>query len=138
MKRQRIAVGVRVRPLLHHEQQQQISVSKQSPALAVQVDEQQNQIQVLTSSGTSSMQCSFDHVFPIQSSQEQIYTRLIQPVIYQVFEGYNATVLAYGQTGASIQFPARSAHDESPISDVYRNGKDLFHAWRGNGKFAWK
>ncbi|XP_036315199.1 kinesin-like protein KIF21A isoform X20 [Pipistrellus kuhlii] len=40
---------------------------------------------------------TFDYVFDIDSQQEQIYTHCIEKLIEGCFEGYNATVFAYGQ-----------------------------------------
>ncbi|KAL0612198.1 Kinesin-like protein KIF21A, partial [Plecturocebus cupreus] len=40
---------------------------------------------------------TFDYVFDIESQQEQIYTQCIEKLIEGCFEGYNATVFAYGQ-----------------------------------------
>uniref|UniRef100_A0A8C9HEJ6 Kinesin family member 21A n=1 Tax=Piliocolobus tephrosceles TaxID=591936 RepID=A0A8C9HEJ6_9PRIM len=40
---------------------------------------------------------TFDYVFDIDSQQEQIYIQCIEKLIEGCFEGYNATVFAYGQ-----------------------------------------
>ncbi|KAH7488554.1 Chromosome-associated kinesin KIF4 [Phytophthora ramorum] len=44
-------------------------------------------------------QFDFDVTFPATSDQESVYTTLVAPMVDQFFAGYNATVLAYGQTG---------------------------------------
>lgn len=41
-------------------------------------------------------------MFDIDSQQEQIYTQCIEKLIEGCFEGYNATVFAYGQVNASL------------------------------------
>ena len=41
---------------------------------------------------------SFDRVFGPEESTEQVYEDLVRPLVERVVEGYNATVLAYGQT----------------------------------------
>ncbi|XP_061488488.1 kinesin-like protein KIF21B isoform X5 [Rhineura floridana] len=43
---------------------------------------------------------TYDFVFDLDTWQEQIYTTCVSKLIEGCFEGYNATVLAYGQTGA--------------------------------------
>ena len=40
---------------------------------------------------------SFDNVFEPQSSQFDVYTSCAQPLVQKFLEGFNATILAYGQ-----------------------------------------
>ena len=42
---------------------------------------------------------SFDFVYDPTSTQEQVYNNTAKPAVHSVLEGYNATILAYGQTG---------------------------------------
>ncbi|KAJ2235117.1 hypothetical protein GGI13_008625, partial [Coemansia sp. RSA 455] len=42
---------------------------------------------------------TFDYVFSPEVSQEQVYDDAIGPLVDQFVQGYNATILAYGQTG---------------------------------------
>jgi hypothetical protein len=41
----------------------------------------------------------YDHVLNELSNQSEVYT-ILKPVVQNVIEGFHATVLAYGQTGA--------------------------------------
>ncbi|XP_009993777.1 PREDICTED: kinesin-like protein KIF27 [Chaetura pelagica] len=43
---------------------------------------------------------TFDFVFGEISTQEEVYTVCIKPLLVSLTEGYNATVFAYGQTGS--------------------------------------
>jgi hypothetical protein len=43
---------------------------------------------------------AFDCVFDIDATQEQVYQKTARPQIESVLSGYNATVFAYGATGA--------------------------------------
>nr|XP_034373032.1 kinesin-like protein KIF21A isoform X4 [Arvicanthis niloticus] len=54
---------------------------------------------------------TFDYVFDIDSQQEQIYTQCIEKLIEGCFEGYNATVFAYGQTGAGKTYTMGTGFD---------------------------
>lgn len=45
---------------------------------------------------------TFDYVFNIDSQQEEIYIQCIEKLIEGCFEGYNATVFAYGQVSYTI------------------------------------
>lgn len=47
---------------------------------------------------------TFDYVFNIDSQQEEIYIQCIEKLIEGCFEGYNATVFAYGQVSFTILF----------------------------------
>ena len=43
-------------------------------------------------------------MFDVNSSQEEVYDFTVRPAIAKVLEGYNSTILAYGQTGAGKTF----------------------------------
>ncbi|GAB2226899.1 hypothetical protein Droror1_Dr00008696 [Drosera rotundifolia] len=42
---------------------------------------------------------TFDKVFGPKAQQRSIYDQAIAPIVYEVLDGYNCTVFAYGQTG---------------------------------------
>mmetsp|Transcript_27410 Transcript_27410/g.87833 ORF Transcript_27410/g.87833 Transcript_27410/m.87833 type:complete len:869 (-) Transcript_27410:75-2681(-) len=42
---------------------------------------------------------TFDSVFPMHSSQRRVYETAARPIVESVMEGYNGTIMAYGQTG---------------------------------------
>lgn len=41
---------------------------------------------------------TFDHVLAPKISQKELYETCVRPLVHSLFEGYNATVFAYGQT----------------------------------------
>ncbi|KAF9675300.1 hypothetical protein SADUNF_Sadunf09G0017700 [Salix dunnii] len=41
----------------------------------------------------------FDKVFGPASKQKDLYDLAVSPIVYEVLEGYNCTIFAYGQTG---------------------------------------
>ena len=49
-------------------------------------------------------QYAFDHVFNQVTSQEEVYKNTAEVLIQGVIEGYNATVFAYGASGAGKTF----------------------------------
>ncbi|XP_066114200.1 kinesin-like protein KIF21A isoform X8 [Saccopteryx bilineata] len=73
---------------------------------------------------------TFDYVFDIDSQQEQIYTHCIEKLIEGCFEGYNATVFAYGQTGAGKTYTMGTGFDVNIIEEeqgiISRAVKHLF------------
>eukprot|EP00249_Psilotum_nudum_P020607 c27777_g1_i1 orf=680-2005(+) len=54
----------------------------------------------------------FDEVFHDTASQKQIYKLAAKPVVESVLEGYNGTILAYGQTGTGKTFTLGSLGKE--------------------------
>lgn len=44
---------------------------------------------------------TYDFVFDLDAHQDQIYSACVQKLIDGCFEGYNATVFAYGQVTSS-------------------------------------
>lgn len=43
---------------------------------------------------------SFNHIFPPQSSQSDIFNLTVLPILSSLTEGYNSTIICYGQTGS--------------------------------------
>ncbi|RZF32357.1 hypothetical protein LSTR_LSTR001821 [Laodelphax striatellus] len=54
---------------------------------------------------------TFDGVYYINSTTEQIYNEIAYPLIEGVLEGYNSTVFAYGQTGCGKSFSMQGVKD---------------------------
>uniref|UniRef100_A0A8C2T840 Kinesin family member 21A n=1 Tax=Coturnix japonica TaxID=93934 RepID=A0A8C2T840_COTJA len=73
---------------------------------------------------------TFDYVFNIDSQQEEIYVQCIEKLIEGCFEGYNATVFAYGQTGAGKTYTMGTGFDvnitEEEQGIISRAVKHLF------------
>uniref|UniRef100_A0A8B9QCB9 Kinesin family member 21A n=1 Tax=Apteryx owenii TaxID=8824 RepID=A0A8B9QCB9_APTOW len=73
---------------------------------------------------------TFDYVFNIDSQQEEIYIQCIEKLIEGCFEGYNATVFAYGQTGAGKTYTMGTGFDvnitEEEQGIISRAVKHLF------------
>jgi hypothetical protein len=66
---------------------------------------------------------TFDYLFDDNTSQEDLYNLSVAPLVDRFMEGFNATILAYGQVIlSSILFP------HNYFSDWIR--KDLFHGNR--------
>ena len=53
---------------------------------------------------------TFNHVFSPQATQGALFDECMRPIVESVLEGYNATVLAYGQVRRSSQDPLLTAH----------------------------
>lgn len=93
----RVSVCVRVRPVLSSS-----SSSSSSNALSesvLDVNEAEGQLFV------GWQKCfRFDHVWSGDASQECVYQQAVQPALRALFQGVNATIFAYGQTGTGKTF----------------------------------
>lgn len=50
----------------------------------------------------------FDAVLDQSSSQQEMYDRCVAPLVEACLSGYNATILAYGQTVSFSEYPSLS------------------------------
>ncbi|XP_078703332.1 kinesin-like protein KIF27 [Branchiostoma floridae x Branchiostoma belcheri] len=83
-----VRVAVRVRPLLPRERLHNHQV-------CVRVIPGANQLVL-----GKDRAFTFDHVLSSKTSQDEAYSKIVEPLVQSCFEGYNATVFAYGQTGS--------------------------------------
>ncbi|XP_058524972.1 kinesin-like protein KIF21B isoform X4 [Ochotona princeps] len=60
---------------------------------------------------------TYDFVFDLDTWQEQIYSTCVSKLIEGCFEGYNATVLAYGQTGAGKTYTMGTGFDMATLEE---------------------
>ena len=60
---------------------------------------------------------AFDAVYSPDAPQENIYNEWVSPLVDGLFHGYNATVLAYGQTGAGKTFTMGSSDNSGKRSE---------------------
>ncbi|RIB19736.1 P-loop containing nucleoside triphosphate hydrolase protein [Gigaspora rosea] len=90
-----VQVALRIRPLTEEDvrtlpprfQRQVLSTPPQAP----------NQVIV---SGEKKQSYNFDHVFNQETSQSEIFEKAVLKLIDKFIEGYNVTILAYGQTSS--------------------------------------
>lgn len=54
---------------------------------------------------------TFDGVYFIQDTTQQIYEEICFPLVSGVLEGYNGTVFAYGQTGCGKSYTMMGVED---------------------------
>jgi len=67
---------------------------------------------------------AFDYVFDEEDRQLAVYNRTTKFLIQGVLDGFNATVFAYGQTGAGKTFTMIGSHEEPGI--MVLTLRDLF------------
>ena len=106
-----VKVGVRVRPPLKRELEQGANGKVFNNCIAcddskIYVSLQDRPV-VLSGEGKvpDGVACyTFDNCFDTNSSQKQVYERMVKPSVQSVICGINSTVFAYGQTGTGKTF----------------------------------
>uniref|UniRef100_A0A182PQ58 Kinesin motor domain-containing protein n=1 Tax=Anopheles epiroticus TaxID=199890 RepID=A0A182PQ58_9DIPT len=92
-----VKVAVRIRPMSQSEKARgcQTVVEQSAP----------DQPQILVCGGrTPSDVFSYNYVFPPNTVQSALYEVSVAPLLRKLFAGYNATILAYGQTSSGKTF----------------------------------
>jgi kinesin family protein 11 len=67
----------------------------------IQCDTDAKQVKVSYGAGAkrSDKTFSFDRVFGMYSTQDQVFDSMVRPIIDETLSGFNCTIFAYGQTG---------------------------------------
>lgn len=93
-----IRVAVRCRPMNDKE-------NKRNASQVVVCDQERKTVKVAYSTGKKAADkkqidknFQFDRVFGQRSTQAEVFTAMVAPVVDEVIQGYNCTVFAYGQT----------------------------------------
>ncbi|KAH9520444.1 Kinesin- protein 11, partial [Bulinus truncatus] len=120
-KNQNIQVAVRCRPINSIEK-------KQGSCSILNCDRGKKEVTVKERTGVHpfTKTYTFDHVFPQDSEQIDVYKSVVMPVVEEVLAGYNCTIFAYGQTGTGKTFTMegdrteglKSTWEEDPLSGI--------------------
>ena len=119
-------VAVRVRPLISREQE-----SDRGSRLTVAIDSSSTltirQPQTVyeddgdvvstfasptASAATNQHSFSFDRVYDPSVIQSELYSSAVQPVVASILEGYNGSIICYGQTGTGKTYTVEGGADE--------------------------
>ena len=106
-----VKVAIRVRPMNKHEKEQ-------NSTLCVDVDTANNTVSV---SKTDTKTFQFDYVYPMETTQRQIYDEVAFPIVDSIFQGYNGTIFAYGQTGCGKTFTMMGVVDNPELKGIIPN-----------------
>ncbi|XP_055885664.1 kinesin-like protein KIF11-B [Biomphalaria glabrata] len=106
-KNQNINVAVRCRPINSLEK-------KQGSCSVLSCDRVKKEVTVKERTGVHpfTKTYNFDHVFPPDSEQIDVYKSVVMPVVEEVLAGYNCTIFAYGQTGTGKTFTMEGERTE--------------------------
>ncbi|TPX59965.1 hypothetical protein SpCBS45565_g07616 [Spizellomyces sp. 'palustris'] len=64
---------------------------------------------------------TFDSVFDLTSSQQEVYNTTARPIVESVLAGYNGTIFAYGQTGTGKTFSMEGVRDVPELRGIIPN-----------------
>lgn len=112
-RKERVWVGVRIRPLLEQE-----LLAREQPAWRAV---QGNTLQYLDPEHAAAQQAAYQYnrVFPEASTSEQVYADAASSLVAAAVNGYNGTVFAYGQTGSGKTYTMQAIM-ASAAKDLFR------------------
>jgi hypothetical protein len=125
-----VQVAVRIRPMLPFEAGTTQCVEALSSNVA------NGALTIVRLGGAMGPKFTFDEVFPISSSQLDVFEHRVAPLVANLLEGYNATILAYGQTGSgkthtimgpSLSNVADAVQDEVQAGVIPRAIRSIFY-----------
>ncbi len=99
-----IMVAVRVRPLTKREMRHSSELAKAIGGNCVVVRDPTPDDDVLRQNRSREKRYAFDHVFDKNATQEKVYQETTSFLVDGLLSGFNATVFAYGATGAGKTF----------------------------------
>ncbi|XP_017784963.1 PREDICTED: kinesin-like protein KIF19 isoform X2 [Nicrophorus vespilloides] len=120
---ERLMVAVRIRPLKTDENQRVLFTTNNKNVI---IGDYADKNDVLRQKRGSDKQYSFDVVFGEDSTQEEVYEKTTGSLVKDILNGYNATVFAYGATGAGKTHTM--VGDPSQPGIMIRALNDLFNA----------
>ncbi|XP_064077549.1 kinesin-like protein KIF19 isoform X2 [Macrobrachium nipponense] len=129
---ERLMVAVRIRPLKSEEK------AKGSFRITQPIDNKMMTLQEpdagkndhLRQNRNKDKQFMFDRLFGEESTQKEVYEETTKPLVEDVLKGFNATVFAYGATGAGKTFTMVGTPEQPGI--MVRALNDLFHTMETN------
>ena len=124
-----VKVAVRVRPINKREKEE-------NSKICVSVDKENCSVSV-TSEKHDTKTFQFDYVYPMDSTQREVYDQVAFPIVDSIFQGYNGTVFAYGQTGCGKTFTMMGVTNDPNLRGVIPNAFDHIFGYiktEGNSK----
>ena len=108
-----VKVAIRVRPMNQHEKDQ-------NSKLCVTVDVPNSTVSVISDKNESKT-FPFDYVYPMETTQREVYDQVAFPIVDSIFQGYNGTVFAYGQTGCGKTFTMMGVVTDPDLKGIIPN-----------------
>lgn len=124
---QQIVVACRIRPMTEEEILQGASIIAHKVAddnMVVLLDPEEDHDDVLRANRSRERKYIFDVVSDARADQQEVYASTAKMLLGSVLEGYNATVFAYGATGAGKTYTMLGTENNPGV--MYRTLHDLF------------
>ncbi|XP_038048292.1 kinesin-like protein KIF19 [Patiria miniata] len=127
-KDSQFTVAVRIRPMTTAEIETGSTITAQSidDNIVVLLDPMEDPDDILRANRSREKHYAFDRSFGEFASQDEVYVQTTKCLIQSVIQGYNATVFAYGATGAGKTYTMLGTDYEPGI--MARALNDLFDA----------
>ncbi|KAM6424005.1 kinesin-like protein KIF19 [Liasis olivaceus] len=128
-----LMVALRIRPINEAESEEGATViaHRVGEQIVVLMDPMEDPEDILRANRSREKTFIFDMVFGPQATQEEVYLSTTKNLIEGVISGYNATIFAYGPTGAGKTYTMLGMDSEPGI--YIRTLNDLFQAIEATG-----
>ncbi|KAM3826815.1 kinesin-like protein KIF19 [Vipera latastei] len=128
-----VVVALRIRPINAAELEEGATVvgHRMGEQIMVLMDPSEDPEDILRANRSREKTFIFDMVFGPQATQEEVYLSTTKSLIEGVISGYNATIFAYGPTGAGKTHTMLGTDSEPGI--YIRTLRDLFQAIEATG-----
>ncbi|XP_061456303.1 kinesin-like protein KIF19 [Rhineura floridana] len=125
---QQLVVAVRIRPINKAEVEEGATIiaHRVGDQMVVLMDPSEDPDDILRANRSREKAFIFDMVFGHRATQEEVYMSTTKNLIEGVISGYNATIFAYGPTGAGKTYTMLGTDSEPGI--YLRTLNDLFRA----------
>nr|XP_013817066.1 PREDICTED: kinesin-like protein KIF19 [Apteryx mantelli mantelli] len=126
MQEQQLTVALRIRPISGAEAEEGAAVAarRAGEQMVVLMDPSEDPDDILRANRSREKSFVFDMVFDHTATQEEVYVSTTKSLIKGVISGYNATIFAYGPTGAGKTYTMLGTDGEPGI--YIRTLDDLF------------
>eukprot|EP00897_Mesotaenium_endlicherianum_P005553 jgi/Mesen1/5025/ME000025S04423 len=118
---ERVRVTIRVRPPTPAEAKNDVG----TPAMEISPDNDRVIIHPYRLGMIEPAEFQFDAVLPPEAGQGDVYNVAARPIVRDVLNGYNGTIMAYGQTGAGKTYTLSSTIPEQ-LGIIPRASADVF------------
>lgn len=116
-----VSVVARFRPL----NEKEISISEDNCVKFLG----NNTVELISTIENTNYKFSFDNIFSPDVSQQEVYQKSALPIVNSILEGFNGTILAYGQTSSGKTFTMQGDLDNEKTHGIIpRTIDDLFDA----------
>lgn len=123
---QNLTVALRIRPL--NEDESNLGATriahKVQAKMVVLMDPMEDPDDILRANRSREKQFVFDYTFDSNATQEDVYKNTTRSLLPNIINGYNATVFAYGATGAGKTYTMLGTDDDPGI--MAKGLNDLF------------